>query len=298
MLAVLTLALLETGAHFYFKDRAPAQSEWQALKPRVAALAQPGDLVVVAPNWGEPMARLALGDELMPLSMVARAGDDGFSRVIELGVLGQSRSEFSTWPSLRHEHFGKFEIFVRKNPRWEQVRFEALEHVDAQSLSVALIRNGIEEGCPFTNSATMTSGNLGGDPTAPKERFNCSGGGIHWVGITIIDDEQYRPRRCLWAPPSHVGDVLLRFRQVAFGKRLVGHAGAPWLMVRDGVGPAVKLLATTVKGAIGAVAAKDTDGWVRFEWNTEALQNTVLDLDLRLPAITGEQRFCFALEAR
>jgi hypothetical protein len=144
----------------------------------------------------------------------------------------------------------------------------------------------------------MTAGNLGGDPGSPRKRFSCPGGGFHWVGVTIIDDEQYRPRRCIWAPPSVLGPVILHFRAVPFGRKLVGHAGAPWLMVRDGVGPPISLTASTHGSELGAVAAKDTDGWIRFEWDTERLNDVVADLDLKIAQVHSEQRFCFTLEAR
>ena len=298
VLAVCGIGLLETGAHYFFKNRAPDLQLWQSMRPRIASLIQRGDIVATAPTWSEPMARKAFGDELMPLTMVARPDDDGFARVLEIGILGQSRQEFATWPIVHHEMVGKFELSIRKNPTWEEVRYAAADHVDAQSLSIAVNRDGSESVCRFDNAAPMTSGNLGGDPTSPSARFTCPGGGIHWVGVTIIDDEKYRPRRCIWSPPSSVGELILRFHQVAFGKKLVGHAGAPWLMVRDGVGPPVQLSASTDKGTIGMVAAADTAGWIRFEWDTVRLAHSISDLELKLARVQGEQRFCFTLEAR
>jgi len=298
LIGVCAVALVETALHFVFRDRAPTKQQWHEVSSRIAALYQRGDLVVVAPSWGEPMARETLGDSIMPLSAVARAGDDAFARVLEVGILGQKRTEFSQWPALRHETFGKFELSIRHNPSWQQVRFDAVEHVDQASLTVSMQRPNGEEPCQFSDTAPMRAGNLGGDPTSPRSRFSCPGGGIHWVGVTIIDDEQYRPRRCIWAPSSTLGSVVLRFRQVPFGTRLVGHAGAPWLMVRDGVGPPIAVTATTAGGVIGAIGAKDTDGWIRFEWNTDRLQNSVSDLELRIAQTPSEQRFCFALEAR
>lgn len=292
------VAVLETILHFTFRDRAPKERQWRDLKPRIAALYQPGDLVAVAPDWGEPMARRAFGDSIMPLSAVARGDDDTFARVIEIGILGKRRTEFASWPIVSHESLGKFELTLRKNPTWQRTRFDAIEHVDAASLSVAIERSNGEEACNFSDFAPMTAGNLGGDPTSPRVRFSCPGGGIHWVGVTIIDDEHYRPRRCIWAPPSTQGTIALRFHQVSFGAKLVGHAGAPWLMVRDGVGPPIALSAGASGTTLGSVAAKDTDGWIRFEWQTEHLKDKTSDLELKIAQTRGEQRFCFTLEAR
>ncbi len=299
VLALLALALAETSAHFFFRQRAPSAQQWQHLSSRVASLFKPGDLVVVAPDWGEPLARQVLGDAMMPLSVVARAGDDDYPRAIQIGFLGQARSELSGWTEIHREIVGKFELSIRHNPAFEPSRYRLIDHVDPTTLSVALSRNGVEQPCPFNPSSTMSAGNLGGDPTSPKARFNCAGGSFHWVGVTIIDDERYRPRRCIWAPTSAGAPLTLRFRLVSFGKKLVGHAGAPWLMVRDGVGPPITLTAASSRGAIGSVAAKDTDGWIRFEWRTDALENTTADLELTVAGSSrGDQRFCFTLESR
>jgi hypothetical protein len=294
VLVVSLVALCEAASHFIFRQRAPGLQDWQRIEPRVASLSQPGDLVVVAPEWAEPLARQAFGDALMPLPMVARAGDDDFSRAIEVGILGRTRSELSGWTPIQRESFGKFEVTVRKNPTYAQSRYRFVDHVDSASLSVARRRGDTEQPCSFSESAPMTAGNLGGDPTSPKVRFNCSDSS--WVGVTIIDDERYHPRRCIWAPAIPGAPLVLRFHQVPLGRKLVGHAGGPWLMVRDGAGPPIALGAATAQGEIGSVAAKDTDGWVRFEWDTVSKTD---DAQLTVAA-TGsvEQRFCFTLEVR
>jgi len=252
----------------------------------------------VAPSWSEPLARETLGAALLPMSMVARAGDDPFARVIEIDILGQHDAAFAQWPVVRRESAGKFELLVRRNPSWQRVYYDALQQVEPSSMSVSIARAGGELSCGYSDVAPMAAGNLGGDPTSPHARFSCPGGGIHWVGITIIDDEQYRPRRCIWAPSSTLGEVVLRLRRVPFKSRLVGHAGAPWLMVRDGAGPAISVTATAAGGPVGSVAAKDTDGWIRFEWNTQSLANSTSDLELRIAQTRREQRFCFTLEVR
>ena len=298
LFVVCGAALLETILHFAFKNRAPTEQQWKEIRPRVEGLYSPGDIVAVAPQWGEPLAREALGDSMMPLSMVARADDDAFPRVVEIDILGQRLPEFSTWPIIRKQTFGKFDLSIRKNPSWQKVRFDAVDHVDSATLSISIQRPNGQDACSFSDSAPMSAGNLGGDPTSPRVRFSCPGGTFHWVGVTIIDDEHYRPRRCIWAPPSTLGNLVLRFQRVPFGKKLVGHAGAPWLMVRDGVGPPIQFSAASGNGTLGSVAARDTDGWIRFEWNTERLDNTIGDLELRIAQVQSEQRFCFALEAR
>jgi hypothetical protein len=299
VLTVCLVALGETAAHFVFKNQAPSARDWQALKSQLAPLYRSGDLVAVAPGWGEPLARQALGDAMMPLSMVARADDADYPRALQISFLGHKREELSRWPQVRREKLGPFSVSILNNPSWQAARYQFIDHIAASSVSVSVSRNGSDEPCPYSESAPMSAGNLGGDPTSPRVRFSCPGGGLHWVGVTIIDDEQYRPRRCIWAPPSSLGPVTLRFRQVPLGKKLVGHAGAPWLMVRDGVGPPISLSLASNRGILGSVAAKDTDGWIRFEWDTRNLENTSSDLQLSIIGTAHiEQRFCFTLESQ
>jgi len=299
VLSVCLVALGEAAAHFVFRSRAPSASDWQALKSQLAPLYKSGDLVAVAPDWGEPLARQALGDAMMPLSMVARADDADFPRALQISFMGQRREELSRWPEARREKLGPFSISILTNPNWKAARYQFIDHIEATSLSVSVSRGGVDEACPYSESAQMSAGNLGGDPTSPKVRFSCPGGSFHWIGVTIIDDEQYRPRRCIWAPPNAAGPVNLRFRQVPLGKKLIGHAGAPWLMVRDGVGPPISLSIANSQGKLGSFAAKDIGGWIRFEWDTQVLENTTSDLQLTIVGTGhGEQRFCFTLESQ
>ncbi len=296
---VCLIALGETAAHFVFRDRAPSAHDWQALRAQLLPLYQSGDLIAVAPSWGEPLARQSLGDAMMPLSMVARADDADFPRALQISFMGQRREELTRWPEVRREKLGPFRVSILNNPKWHAARYQFIDHVDATSLSVTIQRSGIDEVCSYSESAPMAAGNLGGDPTSPRVRFSCPGGSFHWVGVTIIDDERYAPRRCIWAAPNSAGPLVLRFRQVPLGKKLIGHAGAPWLMVRDGVGPPISLSVASSRGTLGSVAAKDTDGWVRFEWDTQSLENTSSDLQLTVVGTANiEQRFCFTLESQ
>ena len=299
IVVLVACALSETGAHWYFKNRAPTQQQWRSLVPKVAAMYHPNDCIVIAPRWGEPLARAALGDGLMPVEKVARADNESCERVIQIGFLGQSEASIVNWAQTARHAAEPFVISLRINPSWKSSRYSFIDHLDRDSLSVTVLRGGSPEACSFRDDAPSSAGGLGGDPTSPHRRFNCPGGSFHWVGITIIDDEHYFPRRCFWAPPSRVGPVMLRFNRVMLGRKLVGHAGGPWLMVRDGIGPPVKLSASINQQSIGQALLKDTAGWVRFEWDTQAFENTAAEVSLTVEGTPNvEQRFCFTLDAR
>src|SRR6185436_200123 len=67
-LCVRLAGLVELGGHFYFSTRAPKVEDWVRSKASVGSLRRDGDLIVVAPDWAEPNARLAYGDAWFPLA--------------------------------------------------------------------------------------------------------------------------------------------------------------------------------------------------------------------------------------
>src|SRR5262245_24921898 len=89
-LGVPAVALLELAAHLFFALRAPDVEAWSALAKPVRSLQAPGDVLVIAPEWAEPLARRALGDASWPLSELARMDDSGAARALEVSILGAS----------------------------------------------------------------------------------------------------------------------------------------------------------------------------------------------------------------
>ena len=85
-LAVPVLGLVELGAHFFFARRAPELEEWRAVREPVAELKREGDVVVVAPEWAQPNARWALGDDLMPVRDLGRPDETAYPRAIEINT--------------------------------------------------------------------------------------------------------------------------------------------------------------------------------------------------------------------
>lgn len=253
---------------------------------------------MVAPSWADPLARQHLG-ELMPIQMVARGGDEACARAIEIDFMGQSTAAIHRWPIENSKNVGPFQIKQRRNPHWVPSRYAFLEHIAPEALQVTVVDGNDPQECPFETKAPMTSGGLGGDPTAPRQRFHCPSGGYRWVGVTIIDDQNYQPRQCIWVPPPRRGSLTLRFTQVPLGRKLVGHAGGPWLMVRDGVGPAIRLSAAINGRTLGERPLRDTDGWTAFDWDTLSFNETVGTVEL---TVTGspdvDQRLCLTLDAR
>src|SRR5262249_32004369 len=108
--AVPLLGLAELAAHFFFAERPPAFGDWFVLRDVVAAERRPGDLVVVAPEWADPVARRALGDALMPMRDEARPDVTRYASALEIGILGAHAHELSGWREIERREHGKFVV--------------------------------------------------------------------------------------------------------------------------------------------------------------------------------------------
>jgi hypothetical protein len=299
LLALPLVSLAELWAHRHFRSVAPTSEDWQRLEPEVIQLYRPNDLVTVTPHWADPLLRQLLGDRLMPIEVLARADDETLERVIVVSFGAAKDEQFAHWRERDHRASGPFQISLRENPQLETARMRLLDRVHPGMLQVFEGSAGDPHACSYTTIGRVSTGGLGGDPTLPANRFACPSGEPHLVAITTIDDQAFLPRRCIWAHPSALGPLTLVFRDVWLGQKLVGHAGLPWLLSRDGAGTPIRLSARFEGTPVGNVVIEDTQGWTRFEWSTLTHRDQRGDLEL---VVSSEQaqnrRFCFTLESR
>jgi len=267
---------------------------------------------VVAPYWAEPMARLAFGDELMPLRDVARPDVTRYDETVEISILGRRAPELEGWKVAREERHGKFTVRALENPSPVNVVFDFTDHVDPQTASVRIEKKTGPVECPFNPSATMESGGLGGSPVFPSARFACPGEPPYvFVGVTIIDDEKSHPRRCIWShPPGTDAELVTRFRDVPLGSKIHGHAGAGWLLERDHAVPPFTVKVVVAGQEIGSVVHNPGDAWKAFEIplagtaapRTADVGGTAAprtaDVEFRVSAPGGGTHVCFEADSR
>jgi hypothetical protein len=298
-LLVPVLGVIELGAHFVFARRAPNPAEWQAIRASVAELRRASELVVVAPAWADPLARQALGEELMPLRDVARPDETGYARAVEVSALGARAPELRRWRVVEERVSGDFQLRVLENPDYARV---LLDFVDALSPERARVfeRIGHElRECPWNPRAPTNTGGLPGPPAFPTRRFACAGGDPFFVGATAIDDPEYRPRRCIWAHPTPGGPLVVRFSQVLLGTRIRGHAGMPWLILRDVRGTPIELEVRVGGRSIGALVHREENGWQLFEFPTGAEAGRAADVEFEVrSASVRDRQFCFHADTR
>jgi hypothetical protein len=293
-------ALGELGAHLYFARRAPTVDEWSAVRSLVASSRKAGAAVVVAPHWAEPMARLAFGDELMPVRDVARPDVTRYAETLEVSILGGRAPELEGWKMVREERNGRFTVRAWQNPSPVDVTFDFTDHVEPSALAVHVQKKTGPVDCAFNPSASLEGGGLGGPPLYPAARFVCPGEPAHvFVGVTIIDDEKARPRRCIWShPPGSDDKLVTHFRAVPLGTKIHGHAGAGWLIERDQTVPPFTIQVMVAGEEAGRVVHKPGDFWKPFEIELGAASRRTADVEFRVSAPLGGTHVCFEADSR
>jgi hypothetical protein len=273
---------------------APRIAEWQAVRAQVEQLKGPTDLVVIAPEWADPLARAAFGDALMPIVDVARPDVSAYPRAIEVDELGASAGELAGWPVTETHGAGRFQLRVRRNPAPVQVLFSFLDHARPPFLDV----NDNARGCPFTAHAAVTAGGLHGHLAFPRERYTC-GGEEFFVGITILDDQEYRPRRCLWAHPRGTDTLRLSFQNVPIGRKIHGYAGLSYFLFRGGTHGPVTLTLRVNGEEIGRYLHRDEWGWHGFDFDTARFAGESADVEFDVHSDDpNDRQFCFYADSR
>lgn len=292
------LGLGELAAHVYFGKRAPDFDAYRALAAPLAAMKQPGDLVVVAPAWADPVARRALGDALLPLRDAARPDETRYAAAIEISALGQRAEELAGFREEARQEHGPFVLRRLVNPRPARVVYDFVEHVAPPWADVRVTDPPAV--CRWNPRARVAAGGLGGHPTFPAARFECSGGLFFNVGVTVIADEEFRPRRCIWSHPPRVGEVVTRFRGVPLGAVIRGHAGMYWIIERERKGAPVTLAVRVNGETVGEATHVDGDGWAPFEFPLGAHAGAVgaeVEFAVRTSDYT-HRHYCFEADTR
>lgn len=292
------LGILELGGQVWASHRAPRFDEYAALQPVVRELERENDLVLVAPTWAEPMVEKALGDELMPLTMAARSDVSRFDRAIEISILGHRSPDVRDFEVTSTREVGPFTVRVLENPKVDRVVYDFVDHVAPPVASV--FGTDPEVRCDYASNAEVIAGGLGGHPTFGPERFLCPGGEFFNVGPTVIADQDFRPRRCIWSHPFASGQIVTRFEKVPLGQRITGHSGMYWIIERNRAGAPIDLEVRVDGDIVGKVTHTDGQGWAPFDLDLGAHAGAPeADVEFRVSSPNYVDRhFCFEATTR
>jgi hypothetical protein len=113
-LLLVAISLWEACAALRAASSVPGDAAWQAAAAEVRAGHRPGDLIVFAPGWIDPVGRLHLGD-LIPLPAAARMDAARYGRIWELAIRGaRSPDTAGLAPVASADHGG---VVVRRYER-------------------------------------------------------------------------------------------------------------------------------------------------------------------------------------
>ncbi len=257
-------ALLETCAHLYFAKRAPAPEAWQTLRAPVERLWRPGDAVVVAPNWADPLARAALASEMLEVGRVRQQDLSSVKRAVEISIRSASSPRITGWRVLQRETLGPFDITLRENERAESVAYDFVEAAAQGQADAQLERSSRTQACRWATEAARKTGGLHGAPALPRARFECGAG--NFAGVSILDDQEYRPRRCVLVSVPASGEVVMGFDVRRPGSKIVGSVGSSYFLTRSELG-SVRALEVRVDGRrVGEVQQRGAEGFVPFSF--------------------------------
>jgi hypothetical protein len=298
-LLVPVAGLVELGLHFHFANRAPTLDEWRQVKGEVERQKAPGEVIVIAPSWADPNARMAFGDQLMPLRDVARPDITRYRNALEVSILGESSPELVGYSEKSRSKSGRFTLRKLENLQAPEKIWDFVDHVRPEHMQGFEDSAGERRACNWTTTARVSTGNLGGPPAFPAERFACPRGEPHFFGVTVIDGNPYVPRRCIWAHPFDGGALVARFQNVPLGSVIRGHGSLPWHLEQNEKGGLVTLTVTAGNRELGKLEHRDGEGWKLFELSTGDLAGQTTDVEF---AVTTEKsagrQFCFEADTR
>jgi hypothetical protein len=299
LLLVPVAGIAELALDLVFATRAPTVSEWVDLGTHLQGARGEGDLVVISPHWAEPLARQAFGDTLMPLADVARADVTGYARAVEVSLFGERASELSQFREVGRETFGKFTILSLENPGQEPTLYAFADHIRPNEAFPVEWNGEAEHSCSFSAHAVSSAGGLGGHNAYPRERFRCSGGEAYFVGVTVMDDQNYRPRRCIYAHPLVNSTLHLRFPGVPVGRKIKGYAGESFLIARDATTSGVELAVFIDGREIARHGFKSSEGFAPFDFALPPPSAQTMEVTFQIQSKEPREReFCFQAEVK
>jgi hypothetical protein len=234
----------------------------------------------------------------MPMRDAARPDMTRYAHAIEVSIMGAHAEELYDFLEQERRQQGRFLIRRLENPNPAVVIYDFVDHARPPDADVRGTDPQVT--CTWNPRAPIVAGGLGGHPTFPAERFECPGGVFFNVGVTVIADEEFRPRRCLWSHPFARGEIITRFHDVPLGRVIRGHSGMYWVTERERKGAPITLTVRVDGDPIGDVVHEDGDGFRLFELPLGAHAGErarEVEFAVRSPNYR-DRHFCFEADTR
>ena len=275
---VSLLAVVETTVALVAPSRAPTDADWAAAAAAVRAGFRPGDLIVAAPAWADPILRVQLGD-LIPPEVAARMDDDRFARVWEVSQRGAQAPMSPGGTTTVDERFGRLRVRLRERPA-EMVTYDfvarwADAHVSRRDPSGAVVA------C-----------------TSAGDRIVCPAPGNNSLHRQLVEVDQ-KLREALLIEPVAGAAVVIEFPAVPLGRALVIATGLHDTWMRKAARGTVEARFTVGDQTTELPVTSDDSGWTRTRIDTSARAGQTAAVKLELTSAAPYDRFfAFAAEAR
>jgi hypothetical protein len=280
LVVIASLAVVETTVALVAPALAPTDADWDAAAAAVRAGFRPGDLIVAAPGWADPILRVHLGD-LIPAEVAARMDDDRFGRIWEVGQRGAhaAAAQGATATVARDERFGRLRVRLLERPA-EAVTYDFVTHQADARVTRRDARGGL--------AACTPAG----------DRITCAGGGSVLFRRQVVEVEQ-KLREALLTEPLANAAVVIEFPAVPLGRALVIATGLHDTWMRKAARGTVAARVTVGDATTDLPVTDDDSGWTRTRIDTSARAGQTASVRLEITSAAPFDRlFAFAGEAR
>jgi hypothetical protein len=274
--AIVLLALVETVNAFVAPSRAPTEKDWTATAATVRAEFRPGDLIVAAPAWADPIMRQQLGD-LVPLAVAGRMDAARYARIWEISQRGARAADTAGARVVEASRHGALTV-----KRWEKqaahVTYDFLAEWHRAEVSV------------------VTSDHVEVPCVVAQERFQCTGGPSLKPELIEVDTSL---RNGLAVDPVERSTLVLEFAEVPLGRELAVANGLHSVWLRKLGDGKVHMRVLALGRELGAVEATSGSGWGLRTFDTAALAGKTGKVRFEITTDKSSARhFGFAAEAR
>jgi hypothetical protein len=275
--AVALLALYETAVALIAPSRAPTDADWAAAAREVRAGFQPGDLIVAAPAWADPILRVHLGD-LIPIEVAGRLDDDRFARVWEVSQRGAHAPAAAGGSVALDRQFGRLTVRRVERPA-EPVGYDFVARWADARVSRAQA------------SGSVVCRTIG-------DRIQCPDFGFNYLRRQIVEVDSTL-REALLVQPVGNATVVIEYPAVRLGRVLVVATGLHDTWMRKAARGTVEMRVIVDGQARTLPTTSDDSGWTRTRIDTASRAGRVVPVRFEITSPAPYARhFAFAAEAR
>jgi hypothetical protein len=245
--AILMLAMVETVNAFVAPFRAPTDKDWRSAAAKVRAGFQPGDLIVAAPAWADPLMRQQLGD-LVPVAVAGRMDAARFGRIWEISQRGARAADTLDAQAAETSRHGALAV-TRWQKRAATVVFDVLAAWQRAEVSVV---NGDGTQIPCTLGVS---------------HWQCLGGATLGPELLEIDTTL---RNGLGIDPVEGKTLVLEYRNVPAARELVVATGLHNVWLRKSGDGKVRTRVLADGHELGTMEASSASGWSLHHFGSSA----------------------------